>query len=104
MKVLKIKNEDYKLKYTINSLVKMEEETGRSFMEVLSSGNLDFAALRRLVFYGFVAEHPEMKIEEAGDIIDGLIRQGKDLTEVTNVFMEELSEALGAKKDKNPNE
>lgn len=103
MKVLKIKEKDYKLKYTINSLVRMEEESGRSFMEVLSSGDLNFADLRRLAYYGFVAEHPEMEIEEAGNIIDGLIAQGKNLTETTNIFMEELSKALGAKEDKSPN-
>lgn len=103
MKVLKIKNEDYKLKYTMNSLVIMEQESGRSFMEVLGGGNLTFADLRRLAYYGFFAEHPDMAIEEAGDILDGLIAQGKNLTEVTNIFMEELSKALGAKEDKNPN-
>jgi hypothetical protein len=59
------------LRYTNRSLMKVEDETGRTVMELaerLNGGSL--LALTALVWCGLIHEDPELMLETVGDLVD----------------------------------
>ena len=85
-------SKDWVLRYGINGLCRLEDETGKSAIEVASSLNTEDgeggAAIKisdiRLVFFcGLVGQHADVTLEQVGDIIDdiGIERAGPLLGE-----------------------
>jgi hypothetical protein len=98
MKILKVKGKDYLVHYTINSLVRMEEETGKSFTEMLGDEDgLSISDLRDIIFYGLISKQHEFTRLDAGNIIDSMVEEGLSIVEVSQKFLSELTRALGMK-------
>lgn len=96
MKILNVKGKDYLIHYTINSLVRMEQETGKSFTEMLGDETgLSIGSLRDIIFYGLISKQHDFTRPDAGNIIDDMIEQGMSIVEISQKFIEELTRALG---------
>lgn len=112
MKIITVGEERYTIHYSINSLVLMEKETGKTFTSMLGGEDgLSINSLRNIAFYGLTSKQRSIKPHEVGNLIDTLIEEGQSLTEITQMFIEELTSALGidttdeeVDEDASPNE
>lgn len=95
MKVLKVDGKDLIVHYTVNSLVRMEEETGQSFIEMFDEDEISLGTIRDLIFYGLISKQHKFSREDAGRVMDDLIAEGKSMAEVSQMFMAELTSSLG---------
>lgn len=95
MKILKVDSKDYILHYSINSLVRMEKETGKGFTDLFSEDSISLESLRDVIFYGLVSKQRKITADETGDIIDALIQEGQSIMEISQMFITELTKALG---------
>lgn len=104
MKVLKIEGRDYIIHYSINSLVAMEERTGKPFTTLFDNENgIGIGTLRTIIYYGLTSKQRNLTPADAGDIIDSLIAEGKTIVEISEMFLNELTAALGMKEEESPN-
>jgi len=102
MKIVKANGVDYIVHYSINSLVELEKATGKPFTDLFDNEEgVSLTALRRIIFYGLKAKQHEMSEEKAGVIIDQLIEGGMSIMDISAAFLEELTQALGMKKEEN---
>ena len=65
---LKVGEKIYKLKFTINSIVLLEETLGRSVKKI--NVDIGMKELRAMVWAGLQHNHNEITLERAGDIIE----------------------------------
>ncbi|HEY8342927.1 MAG TPA: hypothetical protein VIK75_08050 [Calditerricola sp.] len=63
---LKAGDKTYVLRYTTNSLVRLEDELGKPAMELGES----FHEARALFWAGLLHAHPDLTMEQAGEIMD----------------------------------
>lgn len=99
MKVFKVNKKDMMVNYTINSLVAMEVGMGRPFTQLFNEEEgISLADLRSIIYYGLTTHQKDITLDEAGDLITDMIEEGKSLTEITELFMKELTKALGLEK------
>ena len=59
--------------YPVNSIVALEELTGKDFMTLtreLSSGQFSIKVVRQIVWAGLLAKHPQVKEKDAGDLMN----------------------------------
>lgn len=78
------------LAYTVNSVCALEEMTGKSLSEALST---DMAGLRALFFCGLLRSHPDMTLDAAGDLIDQYLLSGGDLEALCDQITAALEDA-----------
>lgn len=95
MKVLNTETQKYVIHYSINSLVGMEVETGKPFMELFDEDAISMTTLRLLVFYGLKDKTHGMTIEQAGEIMSEAIAEGMNFSDLAQLFMSEIVKALG---------
>lgn len=103
--LLKIADQDYILRFTINSICELEDELGQGIQEIIQSledpDKLRIKPLRALFWAGLLDKQPQTTIRAAGDILTGV---------GTAEVFEAVSAALAAafpdnkknKPDKNP--
>ncbi|NMA48670.1 MAG: hypothetical protein GX947_02695 [Tissierellia bacterium] len=108
MKVLKVDGKDYIVHYSINSLVAMEETTGKPFTALFDNeAGIGIQTLRTIIYYGLTSKQRDLKLGDAGDIMDALIAEGKTIVEISEMFLNELTAALGmktvVKEEESPN-
>ena len=101
MKVIEINNKEYEIKYTINTLVRMESD-GMPVMNLEELfGNPSFTLIRKLFFYGIMHSYGKNLTEnKAGDLMDEYLENNNYNTLMT-VLIKELVLALGHDVDKN---
>lgn len=95
MKVLNTETQKYVIYYSINSLVEMEIATGKSFMNLFSEDNISMTTLRMLVFYGLKEKTHDMTEQKAGEVMTKAIAEGMSFTELSEMFVSELTNSLG---------
>ena len=95
MKVIEINNKEYEIKYTINTLVRMESD-GIDVMHVDKLfNNPSFTLIRKLFFYGIMNSVGKSLTEnKAGDLMDEYLEKN-DYNELMTVLITELVRALG---------
>lgn len=104
MRPIKIGKKDYIISYSINALVRMEKETGKTFEEIFPEDKFSLMAIRDLFYYGLI-EKQTMTPEKAGDLLEELIQDGEAFEDIMGILMEELAKAIGADLEENsPNE
>ena len=95
MKVIEIGNKAYEIKFTINTLVRMEED-GIDIMHMENlMNNMNFALIRKLFYYGLInSAGKSLTVNKAGDMMDEYLQENsyKDLM---NVLLSELARSLG---------
>ena len=95
MKILEINNKEYEIKYTINTLCRMESD-GLDVMHINKIvENVSFSLIRKLFFYGISASAGKSLTEnKAGDLMDEYL-ENNDYNELMTVLLQELAKALG---------
>ena len=95
MKVLKIANKEYEIKFSINTLCRMEAD-GLDVMHITTIiENINFTLIRKLFFYGIMASAGKGFTEaKAGDMMDEYLADN-DYNELMTVLVSELVRALG---------
>lgn len=99
MKVIEINNKEYEVKYTINTLVRMESD-GLDVMNINKLvENVNFTLIRKLFFYGLLASTKNLTEIKAGDLMEEYLANN-DYNELMMVLVYELARALGFDVDK----
>jgi NADH/NAD ratio-sensing transcriptional regulator Rex len=95
MKVLEIANKEYEIKFSINTLCRMEAD-GLDVMHINTIiENINFTLIRKLFFYGIMASAGKGFTEaKAGDMMDEYLADN-DYNELMTVLVSELARALG---------
>ena len=95
MKVLEIANKEYEIKFSINTLCRMESD-GLDVMHINTIiENINFTLIRKLFFYGIMASAGKGFTEaKAGDMMDEYLADN-DYNELMTVLVSELARALG---------
>lgn len=95
MKVIEIANKEYEVKFSINTLVRMEAD-GLDVMNINNIiENINFTLIRKLFFYGIMASAGKGFTEaKAGELMDEYLEHNnyRDLMET---LVNELARALG---------
>jgi len=100
VKIIKINNKDYIIKYSINQLIAMEKATGKPFTALFGEGDdISLEALRTLIYYGLKDGMKELTHEQTGDIIADAIEGGISFLELAKEFTVEMGKSLGFKKE-----
>jgi len=97
MKIIKIADKEYAVKYSINSLIEMEQYLGQPFTKIFSEGGVSLLTLRTLVYFGMKQMNKDLTHEKAGEIISDALESGKTFDELILLFAEELNKSLGVK-------
>lgn len=100
MKVLEIANKEYEIKFSINTLCRMESD-GLDVMHINTIiENINFTLIRKLFFYGIMASAGKGFTEaKAGDMMDEYLEHN-DYNELITTLVGELAKALGYDIDK----
>lgn len=95
MKVIEIGNKEYEIKFTINTLVRMEAD-GLNVMNITSIiENINFTLIRKLFFYGMMASAGKGFNEaKAGDLMDEYLADN-NYNELMTALVSELARSLG---------
>ena len=95
MRVLEISNKEYEVKFSINTLCRMEAD-GLDVMHINTIiENINFTLIRKLFFYGIMASAGKGFTEaKAGDMMDEYLADN-DYNELMTVLVAELAKALG---------
>lgn len=95
MKVIEIANKEYEIKFSINTLCRMESD-GLDVMHINTIiENINFTLIRKLFFYGIMASAGKGFTEaKAGDMMDEYLADN-DYNELMTVLVSELARALG---------
>lgn len=100
MRAININDKEYEIKYTINTLVKMEAD-GLDVMHINTIiENINFTLIRKLFFYGIMASAGKGFTEaKAGDMMDEYLEHN-DYNGLITTLVGELAKALGYDIDK----
>ena len=95
MRVLEIANKEYEIKFSINTLCRMEAD-GLDVMHINTIiENINFTLIRKLFFYGIMASAGKGFTEaKAGDMMDEYLADN-DYNELMTALIAELAKALG---------
>jgi hypothetical protein len=95
MKVVEVGNKEYEVKYTINTLVRMESD-GIDVMHIETLiNNMNFTLVRKLFYYGLMnSVGKSMTENKAGDMMDEYLEK-HDYKELMTMLLSELAKALG---------
>ena len=95
MKVVEVGNKEYEVKYTINTLVRMESD-GIDVMHIENLiNNINFTLVRKLFYYGLMSSVGKSMTEnKAGDMMDEYLEK-HDYKELMTMLLSELAKALG---------
>ena len=95
MKVIEIANKEYEIKFSINTLCRMESD-GLDVMHINNIiENINFTLIRKLFFYGIMASAGKGFTEaKAGDLMEEYLEHN-DYNELMTVLIAELARALG---------
>jgi NADH/NAD ratio-sensing transcriptional regulator Rex len=100
MKVIEIANKEYEIKYSINTLCRMESD-GLDVMHIDKIiDNVNFTLIRKLFFYGIMASAGKGFTEaKAGDMMEEYL-ENNNYNELITILIAELAKALGYDVDK----
>ena len=95
MKIIEINNKEYEIKYTINTLIRMEED-GLDVMHLENLiNNINFSLIRKLFYYGLMnSVGKSITLNKAGDMMDEYLEE-HDYKELMTMLLNELAKALG---------
>lgn len=95
--MIEIKDKEYELKYTVNTLCIMAED-GIDVMNIADM-NINIVTIRDLFYYGLKHENKKITKNQAGDLMDELLEYGYSFKDLVELVMEALTKSLGKKKE-----
>ena len=95
MKVIEVNGKEYEIKFTINTLVRMEED-GIDVMHMENlMNNMNFALIRKLFYYGLInSAGKSLTMNKAGDMMDEYL-ENHNYRDLMTVLLSELAKSLG---------
>lgn len=84
---LKLKGHSYKLIYSFNALAEAESLTGLNMFQGLDLNAITAQQLRAMLWAALSVAHPQMTIEDAGNLLTGPIECAKALKAVSDAWM-----------------
>lgn len=95
MRVIEINDKEYEVKYTINTLVRMEQD-GIEVMKLESIfNNISFGFIRKLFFYGLKESIGKSLTEnKAGEMMDEYLEHN-NYHDLMAMLVQELAKSLG---------
>ena len=95
MKVIEVNGKEYEIKFTINTLVRMEED-GIDVMHMENlMNNMNFALIRKLFYYGLInSAGKSLTVNKAGDMMDEYL-ENHNYRDLMTALLSELARALG---------
>lgn len=100
MKAITIGNKPYTIRYTINSLILLEDMLKAPFMEVFSNDSVSLKVMRDLVYCGLKENHKDLSLDSVGELMTEALQEEYELATFTEEFVGELTKALGMNKEK----
>lgn len=98
MRVIKINDKDYVIRYTVNNLIVMEKIVGKPFSEMFGNTGIELTTLRALIYCGLKDHKHDLTEEGAGEFITEALENGFDLGQLSQEFVDELTKSLGFKE------
>lgn len=95
--MIEIKDKEYELKYTVNTLCIMAED-GIDVMNIADM-NINIVTIRDLFYYGLKHENKRITKNQAGELMDELLEYGYSFKDLVELVMEALTKSLGKKKE-----
>ena len=95
--MIEIKDKEYELKYTVNTLCLMTED-GIDVMNIQDL-TINVITIRDLFYYGLKHENKRITKNQAGELMDELLEYGYSFKELVELVMEALTKSLGKKKE-----
>ena len=94
--MIQIKDKEYELKFTVNTLCMMAEDG----IDVLNMENVDIniSKLRDLFYYGLKHENKKITKNQAGDLMDMYLEDNL-IGDLIRFVIESLASSLGKKKE-----
>ena len=68
---LKLKGKEWHLIYSFNALAVAEKATGLNMFQGLNLESLNIIQLRAMLWASLLKAHPELTLEDAGDLLSG---------------------------------
>lgn len=95
MKVIEVNGKEYEIKFTINTLVRMEED-GIDIMHMENlMNNMNFALIRKLFYYGLInSAGKSLTMNKAGDMMDEYL-ENHNYRDLMTALLSELARSLG---------
>lgn len=100
--LIKAGAKEYRIEYDLNAICDFEEITNMDVTEMSTRRLSGLRIIRALLFCGLKKNHPELQIEDAGDILNDYIKNGKTIATLYNVINLEMEKA-GFKNTENTN-
>lgn len=88
-RLIKIGDKEYALRYTINSVCCLEERFGKSLHSLLCT---DVSSVRALLWCALL-DRCNLTLEQAGELLDEALDQGRSLTDIGAHCAKALHEA-----------
>lgn len=82
------------LKYTVNSLIGLEEATGKPVMNLMDNNEISFTLLRQLLYFGLKWEDKELTLEKTGDVLDAAM-ENMGMADIANAIGKAIQLSLG---------
>ena len=95
--MIEIKDKEYELKYTVNTLCIMAED-GIDVMNIADM-NINIVTIRDLFYYGLKHENKRITKNQAGELMDELLEYGYSFKDLVELVMDALTKSLGKKKE-----
>lgn len=95
---IEIEGKIYKLVYTLNSIIEIEEEYGslNAALDKMEEGSIK--AIRKLIWAGFIQEHPEITEVQVGAMLPM-----ESMSEIADIIAEVLGGSMPeAEEELNP--
>jgi len=100
--LIKAGAKEYRIEYNLNSICDFEEITNMDVAEMTARRLSGLRIIRALLFCGLKKNHPDLTIEDAGNILNDYIKNGKTISTLYNVINSEMEKA-GFKSNENTN-
>lgn len=89
-RMIHLGDQDFPLRYTVNSLCTLEEVTGYGLDQLLKTS---FSAVRGLLWCGLMEARPDLSLVEVGNLLEGHLKEGGSLGRVASILSQALEEA-----------
>ena len=98
MRILKINNKEYVLKFTTLAIKNLNAKGVTLIKLAESMEKLDFTYFYLAFYEGLKVAKKDLKEEEAYEILDNYFEEGNELESLFNIVLEEYSNSMGLGK------
>lgn len=89
----------YRLEYNMNSICDFEDITGLQVAYITKRSLSGLNTLRALFWAGLQEHQPDLKLKDAGNIIQDYLKSGKKMENLFNIIFNELEKLEFFEKD-----